>query len=102
MTDQHTVSIRKIVKAFKASLSSKEQDFTQGSIRKAVFMLSSFAGWAVPLLFLCCTACIAPGLADDAAFAASRASSSLTGHVVAACIGALGTPNLKLGERFAR
>ena len=40
MTDQHRLSIRKLFNAFKASLSSKEQDFTTGSIRKAVFMLS--------------------------------------------------------------
>jgi len=40
MTNQHTFSLTKLFKAFKASLSSKEQDFTTGSIRKAVFMLS--------------------------------------------------------------
>ena len=34
------LSIQKLFKYFKASLSSKEQDFTSGSIRKAVFMLS--------------------------------------------------------------
>ncbi len=40
MTDHHTFSIRKLFNTFKASLSSKEHDFTTGSIRKAVFMLS--------------------------------------------------------------
>jgi len=40
MTDQQNFSIRKLFNAFKTSLSSKEQDFTTGSIRKAVFMLS--------------------------------------------------------------
>lgn len=40
MTNHHTFSIRKLFNTFKASLSSKEHDFTTGSIRKAVFMLS--------------------------------------------------------------
>ncbi len=44
MTNHHTFSIRKLFNTFKASLSSKEHDFTTGSIRKAVFML------AVPMI----------------------------------------------------
>ena len=40
MTQDKRVSINTLFNAFKESLSSKEHDFTSGSIRKAVFMLS--------------------------------------------------------------
>lgn len=40
MTHHNKLSINKLFTAFKESLGSKDQDFTTGSIRKAVFMLS--------------------------------------------------------------
>lgn len=37
---QHTISLKQFVHYFKLAVSGKEQDFTSGSIRRAVFMLS--------------------------------------------------------------
>jgi putative MATE family efflux protein len=37
---QHTISLKQFIHYFKLAVSGKEQDFTSGSIRRAVFMLS--------------------------------------------------------------
>lgn len=40
MTDQHTNSFKKFIQYFWIAISGKETEFTSGSIRKAIFMLS--------------------------------------------------------------
>ncbi|MAU15745.1 MAG: MATE family efflux transporter [Muricauda sp.] len=40
MTNQHTNSFKKIIQYFWIAISGKEMEFTSGSIRKAIFMLS--------------------------------------------------------------
>nr|WP_288977844.1 MATE family efflux transporter [uncultured Allomuricauda sp.] len=40
MTRQHTISFKKFIRYFWIAISGKETEFTSGSIRKAIFMLS--------------------------------------------------------------
>ncbi|WP_375324302.1 MATE family efflux transporter [Flagellimonas sp. GZD32] len=40
MTNQHTISFKKFIQYFWIAISGKETEFTSGSIRKAIFMLS--------------------------------------------------------------
>ena len=40
MTHQHTISFKKFIRYFWIAISGKETEFTSGSIRKAIFMLS--------------------------------------------------------------
>ncbi|WP_318308220.1 MATE family efflux transporter [Flagellimonas crocea] len=40
MTHQHTISFKKFIQYFWIAISGKETEFTSGSIRKAIFMLS--------------------------------------------------------------